>query len=200
LVKTVLNTNNTSFREGYKAFLGEDLGLNDSIHVQYPEIRDMYLSQRAKFWTESEIDLSKDRLDLQEASKDQKDVMLLNLMTQWLLDSTASRSILQTFSPFISNTEVEDLLTVQTFMEGIHARSYSEILRVCYNNPTELMEEAYNNVSVCYRTKVIGEVFNKTNKIGAKLELGLLDLDKPEDLEEIQEALLVNLAVLYGLE
>lgn len=199
-MKTVLNLNNTSYKEGYKTFLGEDLGFNDTIHVTYPDIKEMQLLQRSRFWTETEIDLSKDRSDLLTAPKEQKEVMLLNLMAQWALDSTASRSIIQTFGPFISNTEVESLLMTQSFFEDIHSAQYSEILRVCFNNPTELMEEAANNANVVYRTKIIGEVFNETNIIGAKLQTGELRLEEPSHLVVIQKALLKNLATLYGLE
>lgn len=199
-MSNVLNLNNTAYEEGYRTFLGDDLGFNDTIHVTYQDIKEMHLEQRSKFWTETEIDLSKDRNDLMEATPNQRDVMLLNLMTQWAMDSTASRSIIQTFGKFVSNTEVQDLLMTQSFMESIHSAQYSEILRVCYNNPTELMREAARNASVCYRTEIIGRVFNELNNVGAEYELGLLKTDNPQQLEKLQKTLLKGLATLYGLE
>lgn len=199
-MSNVLNLNNTAYEEGYRTFLGDDLGFNDTIHVTYPDIQEMYLLQRSQFWTEKEIDLSRDRADLMSAPKEERDVMLLNLMTQWALDSTASRSIIQIFGRFATCTEVQDLLMVQSFMEGIHARQYSEIIRVCYNNPTQAMQEAADNASVVYRTEIIGKVFNELNRVGAKYDAGEYDLTDEHQLNEIRVALLKGLAVLYGLE
>ena len=56
-MSNVLNLNNKEYEKGYKTFLGDDLGFNDTIHITYPDIQEMYLLQRSQFWTEKEIDL-----------------------------------------------------------------------------------------------------------------------------------------------
>lgn len=199
---TVINIQNRNFTspEGYKTFLGEDLGFGDSINITYPEIERLYKAQRAQFWTETEFALDRDRMDVLAADKNTRDIMLLNLLTQWILDATASRGIIQTFGDFISNTQVLDMFLFQSMMEGIHARAYSDIVRVCYNNPVDAMEEAIENQSIIYRTKIIGEVFNETNRIKAKFLLGELKRDNPAHRDIMAVQLMKNLAVLYGLE
>lgn len=196
----VLNIENKGFEKGYPSFLGDDLGLNDNIHVTYQDIKDMHLLQRSKFWVETEIDLGKDRTDLLQADSNQRDVMLRNLITQWAMDSLASRSIIQTFGRFASNTEVQDLLMTQSFFESIHAAQYSEIIRVCYNNPTELMQSAFDDAQICYRTDILAKVFNELNQVGADYETGKLDKNNPKHLKKQQLALLRGLGALYGLE
>lgn len=186
------NNNNTGF---YPAFLGEDLGFADTINITYPEIHEMYVHQRSKFWTESEISLSQDRLDLLDMPQEQRDVMLLNLLAQWLLDSTAARSIMATFGPFITNNEVFNLLTVQNFFEGIHAAQYSEIIKNCFTYSNDALEQAKSDVMVAYRSKIIGEVFHETNQLGAKYTQGLVT-----DKSLLRRQILKNMAVLYGLE
>lgn len=196
----VLNIKNKGFEKGYPSFLGDDLGLNDNIHVTYQDIKDMHLLQRSKFWVETEIDLGRDRTDLMQADNNQREVMLRNLITQWAMDSLASRSIIQTFGRFASNTEVQELLMTQSFFEGIHAAQYSEIIRVCYNNPTELMQSAFDDANIVYRTGIISEVFNELNQVGADYDTGKLNKNNPKDLKKLQLSLLKGLATLYGLE
>lgn len=196
MAKNFMNVgNNNNLKGHYPLFLGDDLGFSDTVNVTYPAIEEMYLDQRARFWTESEVPLSNDRMDLAEAPKSEKDVMILNLMAQWLLDSTASRGIIETFGPFVSNTECYEWLSTQSFFEHIHARTYSDIFRNCFVDGNAALEEAKRNVMVQYRTGIIGKVFNETALMGAKYTFGE---DIPKDV--LRKQILKNMAVLYGLE
>jgi len=187
------NNNNISGR--YPLFLGNDLGFADTVNVTYPEIEEMYLTQRAQYWTETEVTLSQDRLDLAEAPTSEKDVMVLNLLAQWLLDSTASRGIMETFSPFISNTELDEWLSTQAWFERIHYRTYGHIARNCFVDSNAVLERGKRDIQVQYRTGIIGKVFNETYQMGLKYSAG-----EVQDLGEVRKQLLKNMAVLYGLE
>jgi ribonucleoside-diphosphate reductase beta chain len=194
--KNLMNVSNNNNRSGnYPLFLGDDLGFSDTINVTYPEIEEMYLSQRAQYWTESEVTLSQDRLDLAEAPDSEKDVMVLNLLAQWLLDATASRGILETFSPFISNTELHEWLSIQSMFEVIHARTYSHIIRNCFVDSNAVLEKGKSDVMVQYRTGIIGKVFNDTYEIGVRWSQGDI-----VDEGVVRKQILKNMAVLYGLE
>ncbi|AHX01142.1 putative ribonucleoside reductase beta chain [Nitrincola phage 1M3-16] len=166
MTKSIMNVNNNNNLRGhYPVFLGEDLGFADTVNVTYPEIERMYLDQRAQYWVETEFSLDQDRKDLAVAPDSEKDVMILNLLAQHLLDSVASRGIIETFGPFITNTEVQNLLTWQSMMEGIHAISYSHIFRNCFTDGNQILERGKHNVMVQYRTGIIGEIF-KTKPYG----------------------------------
>lgn len=196
MTKQIINIHNDNNRKGkYPAFLGEDLGFADTINITYPEIHEMHLLQRSKFWTEQETSLTQDRLDLLGMPPEQRDVMLLNLLAQWLLDSTAARSIMATFEPFISNNEVYNLLNTQSYFEGIHAAQYSEIIKNCFTHSNDALEKAKSDVMVAYRSKVIGDVFQETYEMGIEYKEGRLT-----DVSLIKKQLLKNMAVLYGLE
>lgn len=194
--KDLMNVSNNNNQKGsYPLFLGEDLGFSDTINVTYPELEDMYLKQRAQYWTETEVTLSQDRLDLAEAPDSEKDVMVLNLLAQWLLDSTASRGIIETFGPFISNNELHEWLSIQSMFEVIHARTYSHIIRNCFVDGNTVLERGKNDVIVQYRTGVIGKVFNETHRLGSDYSRGVV-----VDESVLRKQLLKNMAVLYGLE
>jgi len=195
-LKKVLNINNDNNIKGnYPAFLGDTLGYADTINVTYPEIYEMHLRQRSFFWTEQEIPLTQDRKDLEEMDKSQRDVMMLNLFAQWLIDSLAAKSVLSTFEPFISNNEIYSLLSTQSYFEGIHAATYSEIVKNCFKYSNEALEQAKKDVMVTYRSKVIGDVFQKTREIGLRYSMG-----EKFDEKFLKQQIIKNLAALYGLE
>lgn len=195
-MKDVANIQNDGNLGGsYPLFLGEDLGFADTTTVTYPEIEEWYQDQVSQFWRPEEFSLVQDKNDLRECGKDERDVMVKNLMAQWLLDSVAARSILETIGPFTSNTEMLSALTAWTFFEDIHARSYSLIIRQCFDDPNEVIESGKQDLDVAYRSAVIGREFNKINKMAAKYNLGEDVSDK-----EMRKQLLKIFAALYSLE
>lgn len=117
-MKTVVNIeNNANLSEkGYPLFLGDDLGFADTINVTYPELAKLYEEQRSQFWVETEHSLAQDKIDFQE-NPEAGEVMVRNLMSQWLMDSIAARSIMTILEPFATNNELVEVLTAWTFFE-----------------------------------------------------------------------------------
>lgn len=195
-MKNVANIQNDgNLKGGYPLFLGEDLGFADTTTVTYPDIEEWYQDQLSQFWRPEEFSLIQDKVDLRECSVSERDVMIKNLMAQWLLDSVAARSILETIGPFTSNTEMLSALTAWTFFEDIHARSYSLIIRQCFDDPNEVIESGKADLDVAYRSAAIGREFNRINQLAAKYNAG-------EDIseKEIRKQLLKIFAAIYALE
>lgn len=193
---TVFNINNSGWKtKQYPLFMGEEMALYDSINVNYQELFDVYKQQVSQRWTENEFNHEQSRLDLLTCPKNIYDIMLLNLSFQWVLDSVASRAIAPLFAPFVTNSELWAALMENSNMEVIHALSYSEIVRQCVPDPTEVFKLSVQNENTIKRAvKVVG-VFDELQKAGAEYILGLRKND-----QETYNIVFKGIVALYILE
>lgn len=193
-VKNVINIQNHNNRTGYPLFLGDDLGFADTINLTYPELDELAKEQRGQYWTETEHSLVQDRLDFQE-DPETGDSMIRNLMSQWLMDSVAARSIMSILEPFVSNTEMIEVLSEWQYYESLHSRTYLHIMRNCFNDANALLERAKSDMMVAYRSKLIGKIFNETYQMAADYTTG-----RPISKEALKRQLLKTFMALYSLE
>lgn len=192
----VFNVNNTAHLTAqYPIFLGQQPALYDSVNKVYPRLFDLYKKQKAIDWSEDEINLQQSRVDMERCDPGSYDIMIKTLAFQWELDSVACRSIAPLLSPFISNSEYWAMIMKQSEIEILHALTYSEIVRQCVKNPTDVFDQVMKNEKVLYRAKKVLEVFNQIEILGAQYKLGLVT-----DMEHVRQRLLVTVAVLYALE
>jgi ribonucleoside-diphosphate reductase beta chain len=182
------NENNKGHLEGYPLFLGEPLGVLDTINVQYPALEDLYQDQISQLWNEFEIDLTQDKMDMRQLDKGTVDLMVKTIMWQTVADSVASRSILETLGKYITNSELMNLATVWSFFEVIHARTYSHIIKQTFTNPNELLEELYEDSQVLTRSAIIVEAFDN-----------LSNVDQNDEVE-VRKAILLAFVALFALE
>ena len=194
---TVLNLKNDQRKEGmYPLFLGQEMGLYDSVHVTYPELFSIYKSLKAKDWSEDEVDLTQSRMDFETCGKSQYDVMIKTIAWQWELDSMAARAVAPLLAPFVTNSEYWAGISYISQNEVLHALTYSEIARQCIRNVEELFQEVEKNDSITDRGKYLVDVFDELEAMGAKYKLGLVDKDD----EEVKEILVKAVFALYCLE
>lgn len=199
---TVFNSENTGYLTGdYPLFLGQRLGLYDSIYVAYPKLLDFYKLQRSLRWTEDEVNLEQSRLDLLpmgrggKSNPEEIDLMVKNLALLWELDSVASRSIIALLAPFISNSEMTALATEWSAMEIIHALTYSEILRQCVPDTKRAVEEVVKNDEVLGRSELIINTFDNLARAGAEYNAGRI-----KDSPELKAIIFKGMVGLYLLE
>jgi ribonucleoside-diphosphate reductase beta chain len=187
--------NNGNISGKYPLFLGEDQGFADSINVTYPILEELYEEQMGQFWRETEFNLSNDKQELKTCDAATRDVMVINLMSQWLLDSVASRSIMSLLEPFTTNNELTKVLQAWSLFEGIHASAYSLIIRKCFDDPNEVIEKAKADMHVAYRSAVIRRVFNETATMAAEYQL-----NPNIDIVRVKKQLLKTIFAIYTLE
>lgn len=185
---TKFNANNRGYVNGYPLFLGKDLGILDTINVQYPQLEQLYQDQLAQIWNEFEVDLTQDKLEMTSVDSGTVDLMVKTIMWQTVADSVASRSIIETLGEYISNSEMMNLATLWSFFEVIHARTYSHIIKQTFVDPNELLEEIYNDSQVLTRSDVIVEAFDR-----------LANVDKTDE-QEVRRAILLAFTALFALE
>ena len=193
----VLNIGNTGWKTGkYDLFLGEELGLHDSINRPYPKLFELFKRLKSLDWAEDEIELEKSRLDFLSCDKNSYDVMIKTLSFQYEADSLASRSIISLFAPFISNSDLSQMMLKWSENEALHALTYSEIIRQCIPNPDEIFEEIVSDKNITERSRIIAENFSKLKTLGAKYTLDRNSVDR----REVQRTILLSLSALYCLE
>lgn len=187
---TVFNAKNQGYvTKKYPLFMGEQLGLFDTVNVAYPAIEKLYQQQLAQVWNEHEVDLTQDRMDMLRVPKETADLMVKTLSWQHLADSVAAKSIAALLIPFCTNSELEGMLTIQSFFEIVHSRTYSHIVKQTFVDPNKMIEQTYNDVGVLLRSEAIVKAFD---------ELESLPKDAPTQRKK--EVLLKVLVALFALE
>lgn len=192
---SLFNKENTEWKEGHHPlFLGQKPALHDSINVSYPEIFKLYKLQKSMDWSEDELSLESSRMDMLRCPAEIKDIMIKNLALQWEVDSVASRAIAPVFAPFITNSELWLAVMKNTEIEGLHALTYSEIVRQCIADPNEVFVEVMNNEHMADRMHVVFDTLSALNKVGAMYTLGAITKD------EVYSKVMLGWTALYCLE
>ena len=187
---TKFNKNNMGYLIGsYPLLLGQDLGFPDTVNITYPVIEELYQKQLSQIWNEHEIDLTQDRMDMLNLPASTVLPMKLTIMTQAASDAMASRTIGSVMMPHATNPEFENLLNLWTFFETIHNRTYAHIIKQTFENPVDMMKEAYANERVMLRSEAILKAFDAA-----------ANLPKDSTTLEAQVAILKAFTALFGLE
>ena len=185
---TVFNRGNTGHHNGYKLFLGEDLGITDTVNIQHPVLEELYQLQRSQDWNEFEVDLYQDKLDMINAPKELTDLMVKTLMWQTAADSIASRSLGTLFGRFTTDSTLNSVFAVWTMFEDIHARTYSHIIKQTMDNPQDVFDQLYDNNDVIERLRPLVAAFNN-----------LATVDASND-KQCREAIYLAMVAFFALE
>ena len=147
---TVFNTQEIDAKK-QPMFFGAPLGVQRYDSYKYPVFDKLTQQQLGYFWRPEEVSLQKDRADYQTLRPEQKHIFTSNLKYQILLDSVQGRGPGMAFSPYCSLPELEACMKVWEFMEMIHSRSYTYIIKNVYSDPTEVFDSILNNGRILER-------------------------------------------------
>ena len=151
---TVFNTNDVDFKK-QPMFFGKPLGIQRYDSYKYPIFDKLTQQQLGFFWRPEEISLQKDRGDYQTLRPEQKHIFTSNLKYQIMLDSVQGRGPGMAFTPYCSLPELEACMTVWEFMEMIHSRSYTYIIKNVYSDPSEVFDTILNNEKILERASSV---------------------------------------------
>jgi ribonucleoside-diphosphate reductase beta chain len=133
--------------------LGQQPGLFDSINNHFPAPWKIYKRLRKLDWDEHEVDFGPCNAEFKSCDPDIRDIMIETLAWQWEADSIAARSIVGILAPVITDSRIWQAYLRINENEGVHALTYSEIVRVSFDNPDEIraavlaVEEAQSRMS-----------------------------------------------------
>jgi ribonucleotide reductase beta subunit family protein with ferritin-like domain len=157
---TVFNENKVDTKK-QPMFFGAPLGMQRYDEFKYPDFDRLTQSQLGFFWRPEEVSLQKDRSDYKTLNEQQKHIYTSNLKYQILLDSVQGRGPGMAFKPYVSLPELEGAMGVWEFMEQIHSRSYTHIIKNVYANPSEVFDTILDDERIIARAHSVCKAYNE---------------------------------------
>ncbi len=156
---TVFNTEKVDTKK-QPMFFGKPLGVQRYDSYKYPIFDKLTTQQLGYFWRPEEVSLQKDRGDYQTLRPEQKHIYTSNLKYQIMLDSVQGRGPGMAFIPYCSLPELEACMEVWGFMEMIHSRSYTYIIKNIYSDPSEVFDTIIGDERILERAKTVTESYD----------------------------------------
>ena len=166
---TVFNPNKVDTKK-QPMFFGQPLGVQRYDSYKYPAFENLTKQQLGYFWRPEEVSLQKDRGDYQSLRPEQKHIYTSNLKYQIMLDSVQGRAPGMAFLPYCSIPELEACMEVWSFMEMIHSRSYTYVIKNVYSNPAEVFDTILDDDRILSRAASVtgsyDEFINEAQEFG----------------------------------
>jgi len=166
---TVFNTEQVDTKK-QPMFFGAPLGVQRYDSYKYPTFDRLTTQQLGYFWRPEEVSLQKDRADFHQLRPEQKHIYTSNLKYQIMLDSVQGRAPGMAFIPYCSLPELEACMEVWGFMEMIHSRSYTYIIKNVYSDPSEVFDTIIKDERILERAKSVtgayDDFINYANEYG----------------------------------
>ena len=156
---TVFNTEKVNTKK-QPMFFGQPLGIQRYDSYKYPVFDRLTTQQLGYFWRPEEVSLQKDRGDYQTLRPEQKHIYTSNLKYQIMLDSVQGRGPGMAFIPYCSLPELEACMEVWGFMEMIHSRSYTYIIKNIYSDPSDVFDTIIGDERILERAKSVTESYD----------------------------------------
>ncbi len=156
---TVFNTEKVDTKK-QPMFFGKPLGIQRYDSYKYPIFDKLTTQQLGYFWRPEEVSLQKDRGDYHTLRPEQKHIYTSNLKYQIMLDSVQGRGPGMAFIPYCSLPELEACMEVWGFMEMIHSRSYTYIIKNVYSDPSEVFDTIISDNRILERAKTVTESYD----------------------------------------
>ena len=156
---TVFNTEDVNTKK-QPMFFGKPLGVQRYDNFKYPQFENLTKQQLGYFWRPEEVSLQKDRGDYQKLRPEQKHIYTSNLKYQIMLDSVQGRAPGMAFLPYCSLPELEACMEVWSFMEMIHSRSYTYVIKNVYSDPSEVFDTIIKDDRILSRAATVTESYD----------------------------------------
>jgi ribonucleoside-diphosphate reductase beta chain len=141
-------------------FFGQPLGVQRYDTFKYPIFDRLTQQQLGYFWRPEEVSLQKDRADYAQLTPEQRHIFTSNLKYQIMLDSVQGRGPGMAFIPYCSLPELEACMNVWEFMEMIHSRSYTYIIKNVYSNPEDVFDTILDDEKIIDRSTSVTESYD----------------------------------------
>ena len=179
-------------------FFGEDLAVQRYDTMKYPIFDKLTQQQLGYFWRPEEVSLQKDRNDYAELRPEQKSIFTSNLKYQTMLDSVQGRGPCLAFLPFCSLPELEGCIVTWDFMETIHSRSYTYIIKNLYSDPSDVFDTIIKDEKIEKRAESVTACYDDLIETGHRWHLDKSKVDEYELKKKLWKAL-VTVNILEGL-
>ena len=141
-------------------FFGKPLGVQRYDEYKYPIFERLTKTQLGYFWRPEEVSLQKDFGDFKDLRPEQKHIFTSNLKYQIMLDSVQGRAPSMAFLPYCSLPELEACMECWSFMEMIHSRSYTYIIKNVYPDVGEVFDTILSDPNILQRAASVTESYD----------------------------------------
>ena len=179
-------------------FFGDDLQVQQYSDMKYPIFDKLNQQQLGYFWRPEEVSLQKDRNDYLELRDEQKFIFTSNLKYQTMLDSVQGRGPCLAFLPFCSLPELEGCIVTWDFIETIHSRSYTYIIKNLYSQPSDVFDTIIEDEKIKNRAASVTKTYDDLIKMGYQWTLTPDKVDMYELKKKLYLAM-VSVNILEGL-
>ena len=155
---TVFNTEQVDSKK-QPMFFGKPLGVQRYDSYKYPVFEKLTTQQLGYFWRPEEISLQKDRGDYLTLRPEQKHIYISNLKYQIMLDSVQGRALGWLLLLTVLSLNLS-LMKVWEFMEMVHSRSYTHIIKNIYSDPSEVFDTILKDDRILERAKTVTESYD----------------------------------------
>ena len=167
LLRKVMIFNVDKTAEQYESvtlFGNGDVGLLDTVNKKFDNIFKLYKELKALDWDELEFDFSQCLVDFDKAPKDVTEMMVKTIMWQWESDSVASQCPAVLIAPYEPCTELWETELRVNDNESIHANTYSEIVRMGFPVPQDVLRQMLQHNEAHRRLSVVGMELKKLKR------------------------------------
>ena len=141
-------------------FFGAPLSVQRYDQYRFPTFDKLTQQQLGYFWRPEEVSLQKDRADYAQLTDHQRHIFTSNLKYQIMLDSVQGRAPGMAFIPYCSLPELEACMQVWQFMEMIHSRSYTYIIKNVYPDPSDVFDTILEDDNILSRAESVTESYD----------------------------------------
>ena len=159
-------------------FFGEQLNTQRYDEFKYPIFDKLTQKQLGFFWRPEEVSLQKDRNDYQSLDKGQKHIFTANLKYQTMLDSVQGRGPVLALLPYVSIPELEGCIIAWDFMESIHSRSYTYIMKNLYSDPSKEFDTILETKEIISRAESVTRCYDDFMEYARKNKRDKYELKK----------------------
>jgi ribonucleoside-diphosphate reductase beta chain len=153
-------------------FFGQPLGVQQYTTFKYPVFDKITQTQLSFFWRPDEVSLQKDRNDYQQLRPEQKHIFTSNLKYQVMLDSVQGRGPGMAFLPYCSLPELESAMEAWSFMEMIHSRSYTHIIKNLYSDPDKIFSTILGDEKILSRAATVTSSYDDFIRSALQYSIG----------------------------
>ncbi len=170
-------------------FFNGEFGLMDTVNRKYPKLRSLFKKLKSLDWSEDEFQFLKCNEDFKKANngskldKDLANLMIDTLAWQWEADSVAANAPIVTVALMQPCSEIWEAESEISKNEIIHANSYSEIVRLSFDNPREVLDSILSKQEQLKRLKVVESSLGEARKQFLLNSVGQSNLSQSELIE-----------------
>lgn len=141
---------------------GNTTNLNDFNNMKYAWVSDWYRQGMNNFWIPEEINLAQDLKDYQNLLEEERTAYDKILSFLIFLDSIQTAN-LGNINNYITASEINLCLTIQSFQEAVHSQSYSYMLdSICSpEKRNEILYQWKDDKNLLNRNRFIGDLYNE---------------------------------------